>query len=175
MKFDVYGPYTVRRENKQITKTTREGYLQLVESGGENWQQSRGCYILAVSSGKGGWNPWYVGMAEKTSLHKEALSVTNIVNFNEVLKKKTSATPAVFLLPKLTPAGKFSTDKNRIADLETMLIGMATMTNSQLLNISKTKIWKQTEIAGVMNTSTIRATNSAMLLRKTLSLKNSIG
>lgn len=172
MKFEVCGPYEIGREHKVITEKTCRTYLDSVEFDGD-WVNARGCYILAVTAG-GGWTPWYVGKAAKTSLHTTALKHRNIVIFNEVLKKQGKAKPVVFLLPKKTPSDKFSTNSTGIAELETMLIGLAFQQNHDLLNISQAKQWKKTELVGVMNTSA-HATRAITKLRKTLGLKKPFG
>ena len=173
MKFDVYGPYPIKREGKVVTQKTCDAYLESVEDD-YDWSNARGCYILAVTAG-GGWTPWYVGKAAKTSLHKTSLKSRNIVLFNEALKDKSKAKPVTFLLPKITPKGAFSTNQRGIAELERMLIGLAFQQNPDLLNKSQTKCWKITELVGVMNTSAPKATQAAVRLRKTLGLKKPFG
>jgi len=175
MKFRVYGPYTVGRENKVITEETSNNYFSCVEASGEDWRIACGCYILATATSGGGWTPWYVGMTETKQLHKASLKDRNIKKFNTTLIKIASAKAKVFLLPKMTPSGGFSKNKEGIAELEKMLIGLAFQYNPDLLNTSETKYWKKTELEGVMNPSPGRATDNAVRLRETLGLQKPFG
>jgi len=75
----------------------------------------------------------------------------------------------------MTPSGGFSKNKEGIAELEKMLIGLAFQYNPDLLNTSETKYWKKTELEGVMNPSPGRATDAAVKLRETLGLQKPFG
>lgn len=173
IQFAVYGPYPIPLGERGAIVDDNPFWNEIVND--DKLANACGCYIFAAqTSGAPHPLPWYVGMTKRT-FKKEVLHGVNMTKFTKILQNWYKITPYLFLLPRLKPQGGFSTDKRRITDLEKVLIGLAYQQNPDIINKSDTKIWRSTEIVGIMNTSVSRAPRAAMRLRETLGVKEAIG
>ena len=163
MKFDIYGPYELLRDNtgNLIRKETRDDFnaqLQAVTQGNTSLTDACGCYVFAIRSRRGTL-PWYVGKTVRNIFSKECMNEKNINTFNEFLRGRDGA-PVLYVLPKLTQTERFakpakgkSISPNAIAidSLETILIYMALKRNQNLSNIQKTAMLRNLEVRGFLN------------------------
>lgn len=173
IQFAVYGPYPIPLGGRGAIVDDNQFWVEVVDD--EKLANACGCYIFAAqTSGSPHPLPWYVGMTKRT-FKKEVLHGGNMTKFTNVLQDWKRIKPLLFLLPRLKPQGGFSADKRRIADLEKVLIGLSYQQNPDIINKSDTKIWRSTEIVGIMNTSAPRARDAAMRLRETLGIEKPIG
>jgi hypothetical protein len=153
LRFAVYGGYELPRLNKIIDSSagSRQDYWNSVENDIEGLSQACGCYVFSAQN-----RPWYVGLAEKQSFEKECLTYHKIDRYNKVLASYQRAAPYLYFVAKLTPGGSFcSPSKNghsAIKALENLLIGLALSRNPDLLNIRGTKILREMNVPGILNT-----------------------
>ena len=185
MKFDIYGPFKIEL-SKQTNLITNESLARLisdVEEDEDGLSDACGCYVFGVRTSKG-IVPWYVGQANKSPLAKEALNSTNREKYNSVMFKKSGAksmskrtgTPVLFLLPKLTPQGRFAkrTSKENgleiINFLEEWLIASALQKNPKMINNKNTLFLRNMHVTGLFNAAHGEATKPSSTLKKTLGL-----
>jgi hypothetical protein len=152
MKFGVYGGFEIKR------KPNRHGIFD-----GSFWSEVRGengdlpnacgCYIFALQNGAN-IVAWYVGKTERRTFYRECFAPAKINYYNEILVDR-NGTPLMFLIPRLTAAGRFCRPtifRYRDVDfLETMLIGMALERNEDLANVKKTQLLQEINVPGVIN------------------------
>ena len=173
MRFKVYGPYEIPRGNKGlIVKGSLDTFWDDIENENEGLTSACGCYVLATkTSGGTTATPWYIGKAEKSKFSTESLNSDKIEKFNDALDDKKRAKPVLFLLAQITPAGKFrkpTAGKRRaIGELESLLIGMAIKKNPDLINISGTKMLRDLEVIGFLNSKPLAKRGASKKLRDT--------
>lgn len=188
-EFKVYGPFQIPVKSGWIEKgkKLKEFWDGLVEEeegkvGEEGLSEAAGCYIFAIKTGagkKGGkLVPWYVGKAETAGFRGECFEPTKWKLYAPVIKDR-KGTPHLFLVPKLTPTGRFSRPKtinqDDISFLEETLIGMALARNPELLNTSKTKLVRELLVPGIIQGADTEKYpgspgKAAITLRETLGL-----
>ena len=185
MKFHVYGPFTLK-PSKSTNLITNESLVSLigdVEETEEGLSDACGCYVFGVKASKG-IVPWYVGQANKTALVKEALNSTNREKYNSVMTKsdgptamaKRHGTPILFLLPNLTPQGRFAKKTSKSNGLESInfleewLIASALQKNPEMINDKKTYFLRNICVTGLFNGERGKATKSSSELKRALGL-----
>lgn len=151
MRYSVYGPFEVKR-NGNIVSRDRQDKKQLwdqLEAKEDGLSYACGCYVLSIRK-----RAWYVGLAEKQSFRKECFSVHKIAQYDAALNE-VSGVPHLFFLAKRTPGGKFARpSKNGHRDirmLEKLLIGSAISRNSDLRNVRDTKLLREMNVPGILN------------------------
>ena len=172
MKFDVYGPFEIPRGERGTIVDTHEFWDSFKDEDAK-LANACGCYVFAIGA-TDSYKPWYVGKTEN-AFKSEALQDNKIKIYNRVLDKRSRGKPVLFLLPQITKGNKFAKgDSDAIVGLENILIAQAITRNSEMENISKTRILRGVEVVGFMNTSG-RAKESALKLRKTFGVKKAFG
>lgn len=172
MKFDVYGPFELLLTGKRLhAKNARADFIEQTSEaviGTKTLADACGCYVFTIRAGRGTL-PWYVGKTEQRTFSKECLIDRNILMLNDLLHNRLRGRPELFLLPQVTPGGGFvsptKSKKPPIDFLESMLIGMGVQRNKDLVNINKTKMLRELEVVGVMNTKRRTRTGPAKDLR----------
>jgi hypothetical protein len=156
--FDIYGPFKIEKQShgKLIDNTNdaKKHFWDKVEKYTKSLKNACGCYIFCIRAAKG-FKPIYVGLAQKQTFEKECFTPSKINIYNEAVAAG-KGTPILFLITKLTNKGnKFAKpSKNGHSDiktLETLLIGTALEKNPALMNIKKTKHWKEMVVPGLLN------------------------
>ncbi len=111
-------------------------------------RNASGCYIFSIRNGRN-FKTWYVGKSEKTRFYAEVFNKNNMIKCKELLKKNGELN--LFLLPKLTPTGRFGKprESRTVQHLEWMLIGYALQQNGDLFNKSHAQMLKQLEVPGL--------------------------
>jgi hypothetical protein len=93
-------------------------------------------------------------MAEKQSFRQECFGAHKIVQYDAALNE-VGGVPHLLLLPRLTPAGYFSSPSENghrdIQLLEQLLIGSAIIRNPELRNIKDTKLLREMNVPGFLN------------------------
>ena len=130
-----------------------------------------GCYIFGLSpKGAKTW-PYYVGKACDQTLHKRVFQSQDKPRlYDDILTEYDRATPFVYLLPLLTPAGNLARLKSngrRIHLAEQTLIGMALRVNLHLWNLQHRAALDSFTIDGI-STSPGRRSDAAAKLRTML-------
>lgn len=173
MRFQVYGPYELWRLNNNLVsreKEDRDDFWNEVEADVPGLSQACGCYVFRITSGRGS-KPWYVGKAERQSFRAECLQPHKLNIYNEVTLDHRGA-PELIFLPQITENGNFRSPtrakRPAIGQLESMLIGMSISRNPELLNIRGTKMIRELEVEGFLNTNRRAGRGPAKVLRDTL-------
>jgi hypothetical protein len=174
MDFDVAGPFELSRHGAKqiITKTSLKELKPELEAWEEGLSDACGCYVFALKAGKG-YTPYYVGQACKRSIVDEALNPSNREKYNEVLGE-SKGTPMLFLIPMLTPTGKFrkktqAEGKLEAVDfLERYLITTAIEKNENLINNKETRFMRNIHVVGFFNATKGEATKASQLLNLAL-------
>jgi len=140
-------------------------------SGRYDMYDAIGCYIFGLSPrGSRTW-PYYVGKACDQTLHKRVFQSQDKPRlYDDILSEYDRATPFVYLLPLLTPAGNLARLKSngrRLQLAEQTLIGMALRVNPDLWNIQHRAALDSFTIDGI-STSRGRQSVAAMRLRTML-------
>ena len=150
MRFQVKGPFELDKDGRRLiidTPASAGDFWDWVEEYEPGLPDACGCYIFAISAGKGSL-PWYVGKAERQSFRQESFASGKIVKYNGALHQRERGKPALFFLPQVTPQGKYRKPKRgegkrpAIQKLELLLIDMALTRNPDLKNKVNT-IWKE--------------------------------
>lgn len=164
MKFQVYGPYQVpMKDNRTIIKSSTLDFWDEVEA---DVADAIGCYIFGIHA-RDRILPYYIGVA-KNAFQKEALGKVDV--YNKILATRKNGKPGLFLLPQVTPAGKFakkgkSTQATSEA-LQSLLIGMGFSRNPQLANVQHDKMLRAIEVVGFTHSAGKgRVKGSAVALR----------
>lgn len=173
MKFDIYGHFPIPREGKTIVLNAQSRKKFWREVGDmyckPDLPDSHGCYVFAIKAAKG-YTPFYVGKADTSSFRQEVLNPYNIEKYNNVLIRRKSGTPILFLLPRVTDAGNFgqvtTKEKPAIGALEDMLIARAIRKNKNAQNISGTKMLREIVVHGFMNSGRGKHSAEASELQK---------
>ncbi len=113
-------------------------------------RNASGCYIFSIKHGNN-FKPWYVGKAEKTRFSTEVFNKRNQKMCRDILKKPGKIN--LFLLPKLTPTGRFARPQpsRHIQHLEVHLISWALKRNENLSNVHYATIFRELEVPGLFN------------------------
>ena len=172
MKYDVCGPFDLPHSGAQVDpdKEQRRDFWLDVDAYCEGLSDACGCYIFETQR-----RPWYVGLAQRQSFKKECLTDNKLKIYSRVLNTYDRAKPRLYLLPKLTPGGNFASPSERghgdIGALENILIGMALARNAELVNLRGTKMLREMNVPGVLNSKPGQGSAASVReLRKVLSL-----
>lgn len=173
MHFKAFGPFRLPTGVKGVIDSAasgKAGFWDKVEEEVPGLADACGVYVFALRTG-GGTRPWYVGKAERQAFRKECLQSGKLVNYTSVSVAK-KGTPLLYLIAHMTPKGAFRRPTTRkrpaIRSLEELLIGVALSRNPNLLNIQKTKMYKELSIEGVMNSNKKGSSKAARGLKKVL-------
>jgi len=157
MKFDIYGPFDIPRGQRGLITDAKKFWSVLVDKlgkdQGKGLANAQGVYVFAIKSSRADRSrPWYVGKAEKT-FKQEVFNAENIRKYNGQLDKVKRGKPLLFLLPEVTPTGRFkdTTKSDYTQALESMLMGKALEVNPKLLNFSNMQMLRKIEVDGFFN------------------------
>jgi hypothetical protein len=173
MIFQPYGPFPVRRLDRDVdrSKEAKRAFWKSANESCPNISAACGCYLFAIQTRRA-VIPWYVGKAERQGFEAEIFAIHKLLLYNEALKQQ--GVPLVFLLAKMTPGGKLcrpTLGKDRsIRFLESNLIGIALRKNKQLKNLKDTKLVREIEVPGILNSSAGRPHTVASNLKEALGL-----
>jgi hypothetical protein len=159
MYFSIHGPFEfVRRRDPngvsiEDNKQAKRDFWANVRNEDRSLPSACGCYLYAIQAGKG-ITPWYVGMANKQSFEKECFASHKINIYNKVVAR-CKGTPILFLLTKRTKtkraAKPSATGHADICFLETFLIALAIAKNPLLRNVQMTKMLRNLQVPGLLN------------------------
>jgi len=113
-------------------------------------------------------------MAEKQSFRQECFTAHKIVQYDASLNE-VSGIPSIIFLARRTPSCQFSAPSERghrdIRMLEKLLIGSAVSRNQDLRNIKDTKILREMNVPGILNSEQGQArADSVQSLKKALGI-----
>jgi hypothetical protein len=140
-----------------------------LESWDSGLSKACGCYLFALHTPKG-YTPHYVGQASKSSIAGEALNPLNREKYNKACSE-SKGSPTIFLLPKLTPKGKYKRKGSASATidfLERWLIAAALEKNPRLINTKETRFLRKISVVGIFNAKKRKPPKASQYLRKTL-------
>jgi hypothetical protein len=151
MQFEIYGEFSVTRNGHLISRSREDkrDFWAGVEEVEPGLSEACGCYIFVIRN-----KAWYVGMAEKQSFKQECFALHKITQYNEALAQ-VSGNPTILLLPKLMPGNRFASPTSRghadIRLLENLLIGSALGRNPYLQNVKGTRLLREMNVPGFLN------------------------
>ena len=176
MRFDVSGPFTLKRHTpkKLITKETLYTLEEEMEDWDEGLSRACGCYVVATKAGRG-FKPIYVGKSNKKTIAREALNASNQGKYNTELAS-ANGTPVLFAIPLLTAGGAYRKPKradgtlDSVDFLENWLIIKAIEKNKRLLNNLQTRFLRNLHVVGVFNAKPGEASNASRGLGRALGI-----
>jgi hypothetical protein len=128
-----------------------------------------GCYVFAISGGKGGLVPWYVGMTENRTFKKECFDYHKTNHFNHAMRSR-QGTPHLFLIPKMTETDRFQkptqNKSQEIEFLENYLFILGLKRNKHLKNEKGTKHLREIIVPGILNTEQGTTNTTSKKLKK---------
>jgi len=173
MRFTVHGPFKLQKQANGLVdrqNDAKRAFWQNVINKDNFLPSACGCYLYAIRAAKG-VKPWYVGMANKQSFETECFASHKVNIYNEVVANR-KGTPVLFLLARRTSKGRFAkpsvNGRSDIRFLETLLIATAIEKNPKLMNVQKTKMLRNMEVPGLINSPQARPTRSVALLKDAL-------
>ncbi len=184
MLYITFGPYKIetKKGNKGITlnldnDAKRQFWNEAENASGKVLREARGIYVFAEHI-KFTYKPWYVGQA-KEGFAQEVFNSNNTKNFQNAYAHEMAGEQAViFLLARVYSNGKTLARslKEREADfVEQEIIGHALRANGNLINTKNTKLLRDTEIRGVLNSGDhVEFDQSTKRLRRMLSLTGTV-
>ena len=158
--FDTFGPFQLPLETNTVlaSRAFKDFWLE-IEQSHPGLPDAIGCYVFAIRT-PSTTLPWYVGKTEKTSLRFESLQSHKLRLYESALREQANGVPLLYLLPRLTPRGKFRkvwvNGSVSIDNLERMLIGSALSVNKELRNTRSLKHLTQTVVPGYVNDQGLR-------------------
>lgn len=162
MNYEIFGSYKVPRDNQLTSRETkkRNKFWSEVHEDVEYLPDACGCYMLVVRN-----KVWYVGMAAKQSFKKECFQPHKIVQYDSALGK-SKGVPYLIFLARMTPSGYFAAPSKNgykdISSLEQLLIGAAIDRNPKLCNIKDTKVLREMNVPGFLNSGPGQARSDAV-------------
>lgn len=152
MNYFIYGEFPITRNGALVSraKADKRDFWEKVEAAEKGLSGACGCYIFMIRN-----RAWYIGMAERQTFRQECFTPHKINQYNEALGE-VGGKPSMLLLPKLTPGGRFANPKKQghadIQMLESLLIGSALKRNHNLRNVRDTKLLREMNVPGFLNT-----------------------
>lgn len=169
MEFRVYGPFELPRQKSGLVAAdaaSRRTFWAVIEDASPGLTQACGCYVFAIKAARG-IKPWYVGKSEKQPFRKECLTPHKINHYNDGTVPRRGR-PLLYLIAQVAPSGRFrkptSTKRPAIAAL-------ALTKNSELLNVSGTRMHRELVVHGVLNSPSRGTGVAGKELRKILGAK----
>jgi len=169
--FEIEGPFELYRTEHGLidaSAATKRLYWEWVDEYQEGLSDACGCYIFVIKA-SGTAVPWYVGKAEKQSFRKECFAPHKINHYNNAVASRRRGKPQLYFVPQVTKRGKYrkptSSKRPAIAQLETLLLGMAISANPEILNTHGTKWFQSLTVDGLVNSSMRRGGASRELRR----------
>jgi len=160
MYFDMFGPFELTRTGGSIG-SRQTALWGAVRDASEMYEYERtgleraiGCYAFGLKNGDS-LKPWYVGMTiAERGFRGEVLQKHKLQHYNEAMNGR-HGTPLLFLMPLLTPEGRFSSNRSSnkplIEWVEKMLFGVALRRNPDCRNQRNTKNLRQVVVHGIFN------------------------
>ncbi len=152
MKDDIYGPFELplakpRRFTREVAE--RRLFWSDIDDAVPGLPDACGCYLISVRN-----CIWYVGRAGSQDFRHECFTADKILKMERAMDD--GAGPAYLtLIARQTSGGRFSqpgvNGHRDIEDLELLLIGAALERNGELLNRSATKVLREMEVPGFLN------------------------
>ena len=174
--YETFEGFKVRRKTgpkKKIldfSSTALKLFWEEVENDSPGLSQACGCYIFSIKASRG-ITPWYVGQS-KTSFKDECFQDHKKAQYHEVVNHLIKGTPILTFIARLTPNKKFkdTLDKPEADFVEQQLIQYALVKNPELINVKNTKLPRQIQIPGFLNSPKGRPSKGAEQLRLTLGM-----
>lgn len=175
MKYEIYGPFDLKRDSNYYLVTNNgaiKSFWDEIDEEYPSLKSACGCYVFSIND-----YPFYVGQTKRT-FKDEVFNARNRNLYSSfiqerVLQKKRGI-PRIYLIAKKTASGsnfaKPPSDKKKLSSIdfvENMLIKMAYERNENVLNHQGKKVLKNLEIPGLFN-SPRKISKSSKSLKKVL-------
>ncbi len=172
MKFTVHGEYKIPRYQGIVDREALDDFWLDVDADVPGLPYAIGCYVFGVKAGRG-IRPWYVGRATSRVFRRECFAHHKLTHYNRVLAGRRG-TPCLYLLSQITPKNRFvshsSGERPAVKALEVMLIGAAYRANHELCNLSDTRMYRELEVPGFINTKRGQVTSSVRSFKSLMNL-----
>ncbi|MDA0219971.1 MAG: hypothetical protein O3B22_10395 [Proteobacteria bacterium] len=152
MQYMIHGPFEIdRNERGRVERKKLPNLWAKVEEVEEGLSYAYGCYFFCIQNKI--LKPWYVGKTI-SGFRTECFQHHKLNLYTEATDNK--GRPVLFLLPRRTPKGKLSWQSTgaaaiEVSSVESLLIGMGLSCNPSILNVRGTKLLRQVQIPGVLN------------------------
>ena len=168
-KFKPYGPFPVPVEGDLVLTKELKDFWADIDAHHPGLSGAVGCYIFAVQSKKS--KPWYVGKTERRGFRNEAFQPHKLLLYqNEVMSKTVRGTPVIYLIARVTAAGKLrkaATGKQGVGSierLEQLLMGNCLRENPSLANKKDMGYLRGIHVPGYLNETAGARTREAKAL-----------
>lgn len=153
MIFETFGAFSIPLDCYGNIPDNLSEFWTVVETEKNGLSNAKGCYIFGIrTSGGPAIMPWYVGKTSK-AFAKECFQHHKRNNYNKALNRYKRATPCLFLISRLTKGGGFYKGSGALSTnfLERHLISLALQANTELLNKKDTKLYRELQLRGILN------------------------
>lgn len=172
MKFGTFGPFQVPIDKWGNISTSLSEFWETTDHEWPNLQYGKGCYVFGLRrSGGSRIEPWYVGRTNRQGFESECFKSHQLNHYSRARSRYDRSRPYIYLIPQFANNGHSLYRGNSgpaIAFLETYLIGIALRANPDLLNKRDTKLYREVEMPGFLNSSVGNPGTSASSLRQSL-------
>ena len=155
MIFRIFGPYPIKLDAYGNIPASLSELWATVNKTRSGLSDAKGCYVFGISTSGGNQIlPWYVGKTTNQVYLSECFKAHQRNHYSRAINHYSRAKPYMYLIPQLTNDGRFfrGTASRAIDFVETYLIGFALWANPDLLNKRDTKLYREIEIPGFLNT-----------------------
>jgi hypothetical protein len=151
--FQTFGAFPIYLDGYGNIPDDLSAFWAQVEEEKNGLCAAKGCYVFGVkTSGGPSVLPWYVGKTTK-SFFGECFQPHKRVHYAKAISYYKRAIPHIFLISRLTKGGAFYKGGSSISInfLERHLISLGLQANYDLLNKKDTKLYREVQLHGVLN------------------------
>ena len=172
MIFQTFGPFRIRLDEYRNIPRKLEEFWAEVEEKISGLSDAKGCYLFGIKTSGGSWLcPWYVGKtiksfrAECFQPHKRDIYARSISHYKR-------ANPYLLLIARLTAGGDLykGTGTTSTDFLEKHLISLGIQANPELQNSRDTKLYRELQLRGILNSDGGKPDKATAELRLALRL-----
>ncbi len=154
-----------------------DGYRNIPDDLGEFWARveqekvglsnAKGCYVFGIKTGgTPSIRPWYIGKTVN-SFVVECFQPHKRFKYAAAINYYKRAIPQLFLISRLTRGGAFYQGSSATSTnfVERHLISLGLQSNSDLLNKRDTKLYREVQLHGILNSDRGKLDEAAKALR----------
>ncbi|MGO9768178.1 MAG: hypothetical protein ACLPSW_01225 [Roseiarcus sp.] len=170
--FDTLGPFRIRLDEHGNIPRKLDKFWAGVENEKSGLSSGKGCYLFGIkTSGASSLYPWYVGKTGK-SFCSECFQPHKRVIYLESISRYERVNAYLLLIPRLTEGGALYTGNGATPTsfLENHLIHLGIQANPELQNKKNTKLFREVQLPGILNSSVGQPSGATTELRRALRL-----
>jgi hypothetical protein len=172
MIFQTFGAFPIDLDSYGNIPGDLCEFWSQVEQETAGLSSAKGCYVFGIkTSGGPSVFPWYMGKTLR-SFDVECFQYHKRVLYAKAISFYKRATPCIFFIPRMTNGGLFYSGSGAIATnfLDRHLISLGLQVNPDLLNKKDTKLYREVQLRGILNSEGTRPDQAAKALRLALRL-----